>query len=93
MFLMSEVVIRRHSVNRCSLKFCKVRKETTVPESFLKTLVQLIPAALLKKEALEQVFSCETFSSGGCFCDVYDLVNSLFCTKHLAEMLSAAKNL
>ena len=55
---------------RCSQKFLKIQRKTPVPEP--------IPATSLKKETLEQVFSCE-------FCVIY---KGTFFTEHLRTTAS-----
>ena len=49
---------------RCSSKFHKIHSKTPVPESFSIKLQAWLPATLLKKETLAQVFSCE-------FCEIF----------------------
>ena len=58
------LALYRSSHQRCSieegvLKIFKIDRKTPVPESFFNKVTGLRPPALLKKETLAQVFSCE----------------------------------
>ena len=49
-------VIRRYFVKRCSQKFRKIHKKTTVPESLFNKVADPRPATLLKKRLWHRCF-------------------------------------
>ena len=67
----------------CSQKFHKIHRKTPMPECLFKKVIgcRLMPATLLKKETLVQVFSCE-------FCEISNR-RTPFLTEHSRQPVAA----